>query len=260
MNVLVEPSRARSIYLLLRDRIGSGALQDGDRLPGEPDLAAEYGVSRMTVRRALDQLAASGMVERRPGVGTFVTLSVPAPGPIDVSDVFSDLKQMGRRTEVRLLDFGYGIPAPAIAAALALPPGSRAQRAVRVRSVAGEPFSFLTTHVPEQIGSTYSEADLASRPLLELLERCGRRLGDAKQSIAASLAGPMVAAALQVDMGAPLIALTRLVEDADGQPIEHLHALYRPDRFTFEMRLQRTGTEGARRWSPLPLATQQEPA
>ncbi|KAA2213017.1 GntR family transcriptional regulator [Teichococcus oryzae] len=260
MNAIVEPSKARGIYLLLRDRIGGGAFRDGDRLPGEPDLAAEYGVSRVTVRRALDQLAASGLVARRPGVGTFVTLPAPAPGPIDVSDVFSDLKQMGRRSEVRLLDFGYGVPAPVIAAALALPPGGRAQRAVRVRSIAGEPFSFLTTHVPEQIGSTYSEADLASQPLLELLERGGRRLGDARQSIAASLAGPTVAAALRVEMGAPLIALTRLVEDAQGRPIEHLHALYRPDRFTFEMRLQRTGTEGARRWSPLPLSMKRQPA
>lgn len=258
MNAIAEPSKARSIYLLLRDRIGGGTLRDGERLPGEPDLAAEYGVSRMTIRRALDQLAASAMVERRPGVGTFVTLRAPAPGAIDVSDVFSDLKQMGRRTEVRLLDFGYAVPPPAIAAALALPPGVRAQRAIRVRSVAGEPFSYLTTHVPEAIGRTYSETDLASQPLLELLERSGRRLAGARQSLSASLAGPAVAAALGVEMGAPLIALTRLVEDAEGQPIEHLHALYRPDRFSFGMRLQRTGAEGARRWSPLPLANLQD--
>ncbi|MBO1077822.1 GntR family transcriptional regulator [Roseomonas haemaphysalidis] len=254
MDAAVEPFKARRIYLLLRDRIGSGALPAGDRLPGEPDLAAAYGVSRVTVRRALEQLVAEQLVERRPGVGTFVRAGLPALGTtvLDFSDVFSHLKEMGRRTEVRLLSFDYLVPAAAVAAALGLAPGERAQRAVRVRMLGDAPFSFLTTHVPERLGHTYSEAELASQPLLALLERSGAVVGRARQSIGATLAGPEVAGLLQLEIGAPLLSLTRLVEDEAGRAVEHLHALYRPDRFSFEMQLQRTGALGERRWSPLP--------
>ena len=252
MSAAVEPFKARRIYLVLRDRIANGALPTGTRLPGEPDLAAEHGVARVTMRRALDQLAQDGLVERRPGVGTFIRggRAMP-PTVVDFSDVFTHLKEMGRRTEVRLLSFGYVVPAPDVAAALDLPPGEAAQRAVRVRSMAEGPFSHLTTHVPARIGRTYSEAELGSQPLLTLLERSGLGIGHARQSIGATLAGPDVAAVLEVEIGAPLIALTRLVQDEEGHPVEHLRALYRPDRFSFEMRLQRTGAEGARRWSPV---------
>ncbi|MFC7556163.1 GntR family transcriptional regulator [Pseudoroseomonas wenyumeiae] len=196
---------------------------------------------------------AEKMLERRPGVGTFVCATAPLGSTVlNFSDVFSHLKEMGRCTEVRLLSFGYAVPAPPVAAALGLTPGEKAQRAVRVRMIGDAPFSYLTTHVPEQVGQTYSEADLARQPLLALLERSGVVIGRARQSISATLAGPDVAGLLQLEIGAPLLSLTRVVEDEAGRAVEHLHALYRPDRFTFEMQLQRTGAQGARRWSPLP--------
>jgi GntR family transcriptional regulator len=261
VDAAVEPFKARRIYLLLRDRISSGALNAGDRLPSEPDLATAYGVSRVTIRRALDQLVAEKLVERRPGVGTFVCAPASLGSTVlDFSDVFSHLKEMGRRTEVRLLSFGYVVPAAPVAAALGLGLGERAQRAVRVRMIGDAPFSYLTTHVPEHVGQTYSEAELASQPLLALLERSGFVVGRARQEIGATLAGPEVARLLQLEIGAPLLSLTRLVEDESGRAVEHLHALYRPDRFTFEMQLQRTGAQGERRWSPLPPPGTGEPA
>jgi GntR family transcriptional regulator len=256
----VEPFKARRVYLLLRERIHAGDMAPGARLPGEPAMAADCGVSRVTLRRALDQLATEGLIERRPGVGTFVRDGIPLPpAGIDFADVFAHLKEMGRRTEVRLLSFGYAVPAAPVAAALGLAPGQRAQRAVRVRAMAGAPFSFLTTHVPEQIGLTYSEAEMASQPLLSLLERSGIRIARARQDIGATLAGPELAEVLQVETGAPLLTLTRVVEDASGRAVEHLHALYRPDRFTFQMQLARTGEEGERRWSPLSPAASTAP-
>ena len=256
VGLTVEPFKARRVYLLLRDRIAGGVLAVGARLPGEPELAAAHGVARVTMRRALDQLAQDGLVERRAGVGTFVRGGAALPPTVvDFADVFSHLKEMGRRTEVRLLSFGYAVPPAAVAAALALAEGEAAQAALRVRRLAEGPFSHLTTHVPAAIGRTYSEAELGSLPLLALLERSGLRIGRATQSIGATLAGPEVAEALEVGIGAPLIALTRVVQDEGGRAVEHLRALYRPDRFSFEMQLQRTGAEGDRRWSPMPGAT-----
>ena len=256
MDASVEPFKARRIYLLLSERIASGELPPGARLPGEPALAVEHGVSRMTVRRALDQLATAALVERRPGVGTFVRGgSVVRAVRAELSDVFAHLRDMGRRTGVRLLSFTYVAPPEAIAQALGLAPGERTQRSVRVRLIDGAPFSWLTTHVPESVGDTYSETELATMPLLELLERSGVVAERASQTIGATLAGPDVAEALQLDIGAPLLSLTRVVHDVAGRGVEHLHALYRPDRFSFQMDLLRTGTRGERRWKPLPSVT-----
>lgn len=253
MDGSVEPLKARRAYLLLRERIVSGELAPGARLPGEPTLATEHGVSRMTIRRALDTLAGEGLIDRRPGSGTFVR-AVAAVPPItaDLSNVLSHLVQMGRQTGVRLLSFAYGVPPEPVAEALRLRLGERTQRSVRVRLIDGAPFSYLTTHVPERIGLTYSEADLAATPLLTLLERSGTVVAQASQTIGATLAGPEVAEALGVEIGAPLLSMTRVVSDRSGSGVEHLHALYRPDRYSFQMDLVRTGAAGERRWNPLP--------
>ena len=248
----VEPLKARRIYLLLRERILNGAMEPGSRLPGELSIAAEYGVSRVTVRRALDTLAIDGLIDRRPGSGTFVREGNSVqPIVADLSNVLSHLVEMGRKTSVRLLSFAYVIPSESVAGSLGLEPGERAQRSIRVRLIDGAPFSYLVTHVPERIGVTYSEADLASMPLLGLLERSGILVEEACQSIGATLAGPDVAEALALEIGSPLLSLTRVVWDPSGQGVEHLHALYRPDRYSFHMDLVRTGAVGARRWHPV---------
>ena len=250
----IEPLKGRRVYLVLRDRIMSGELAAGDRLPGEPSLAAEHGVSRVTLRRALDRLADEGLICRKPGSGTFVRgPGIAKPIVSDLSNVFSHLIEMGSRTGVRLLSFAYGVPPAAVAEAMRLDEGERTQRSIRVRLIDDEPFSYLTTHVPERVGLTYSEADLAHMPLLGLLERSGVVVDRASQSITAALAGPDVAAAIGVEVGAALISLTRVVFDTAGLCVEHLHALYRPDRYAFESELVRTGRAGARHWATAEL-------
>lgn len=249
----VEPLKARRLYLLLRDRILSGEAGPETRLPSEPSLAEEHGVSRVTVRRALDKLATEGLIERRPGSGTFVSGRISnAPVVADFSNVLTHLVEMGRRTDVRLLSFGYVTPSLALVDALRLDAGERVQRSVRVRLIDGLPFSYLVTHVPERIGISYSEADLASTPLLALLERSGIVAERASQTISATLASPDIAEALGLEIGSPLLSLTRVVYGPDGEGVEHLHALYRPDRYSFQMELERAGAARERRWSPVP--------
>jgi GntR family transcriptional regulator len=244
--------KARQVYLVLRDRIVSGAMPYGVKLPPEPALAETHGVARITVRRALARLAAEGLVERRPSAGTRVTFERTAPPVVaDIANVLASLMEMGRRTGVKLLSFEYGPPPAPVAEALGLSPGERTQKSVRVRLVDGEPFSYLTTHVPERIGVTYSEADLAARSLLFLLDRAGVEAECATQTIGAALAAPEVAGALGVDVGAPLIELTRVVLDRAGLGVEHLHAFYRPDRYSIRMDLVRASANAGREWSPI---------
>jgi GntR family transcriptional regulator len=241
MEATTELSKSRRVYLTLAERIATGDMPPGSRIAAEPALAAQHGVSRVTVRRALDRLAREGRVSRRAGAGTFVSGGVVQPVVrADLADVFARMREMGERTGVRLLAFAYGPPPDAVADALRLAQGERTQRAVRVRLVDGKPFSYLTTHVPERIGATYDEADLAAQPLLALLERSGVVAGHASQTIGAALAGPEVAEALETEIGAALLSLTRVVTDAEGRGIEHLHGLYRPDRFAFHIDITRS--------------------
>jgi GntR family transcriptional regulator len=244
-------AKAKQVYMVLRDRILSGALAFGVKLPIENELARRYGVSRVTVRRALGELARERLIERRRSIGTRVIYR-PAPAPItaDISGVLANLADMGRRTGVKLIAFDYVPATGAVAQALGVRPDQLLQRSVRVRAFDLVPFSYLTTHVPEEVAVTFSKQELATRPLLELLERAGVKIGHARQRISAGLATPDVAKALDVRTGSPLIELVRVVSDRSGRAVEHLHALYRPDRYAFEMDLVRSGAV-AKAWSPV---------
>lgn len=251
----LQEAKARQVYLVLRDRIMSGAVVFGEKLPNENELASFHGVSRVTVRRALAELQREHLIERRRSAGTKVVYRPQLSRmTADISGVLANLADMGRSTKVQLLSFDYVQASGPAGAALGAGAHEMLQRSVRVRSVDGLPFSFLLAHVPERIGVTFSAKDLADRPLLELLERSGVKVERAAQQISAGLATPDVACALGVKTGSPLIELVRTVYDSDGRGVEHLHALYRPDRYSFEFDLVRSGGARKKSWSALPLA------
>jgi GntR family transcriptional regulator len=244
-------AKAKQVYLVLRDRILSGAVGFGAKLPNENELADHHGVSRVTVRRALGELARERLIERRRSAGTRVTYR-PSPAPMiaDISGVLANLADMGRRTAVKLLSFDYVPAKGTVAQMLGIAPDQLLQRWVRVRSVDGLPFSYLTTHVPASVSVTFTRQELASQPLLELLERAGVKFEHARQRISAGLATPNVAEALGLHTGSPLIELVRVVYDQAGRGVEHLHALYRPDRYAFEIDLVRSSAGGIKAWAP----------
>ncbi|MFC3612301.1 GntR family transcriptional regulator [Lutimaribacter marinistellae] len=246
--ILPEGGKARRVYLLLRDEISSGQFPPGAMLPGEKRLAEQFDVSRVTVRRALDSLAADGLIDRRAGSGTRVaSTGADQAMSADLTTLIPQLVRMGQHS-VRLLSFSYDAPPATVAQEMGIGPNERVQIAVRVRSAEGQPFSHLTTYVPEDIASNYSEADLASVPLYQLLERSGVVVESAHQTVSATLASPEVARALEVSTGAGLLSLRRIVRDENGRAVEYLSALYRSDRFKLEMSLNRVGSDDARHW------------
>jgi GntR family transcriptional regulator len=249
--VVIEASKTHRLYLLLKERISSGAFVPGQQLPSEPTLALMHNLSRVTIRRALDGLAREGLISRQPGAGTFVRSPSSTPPIVaDLTNMLANLVAMGRATRVRILGFSYGKAPVHVAKALHLKPDERTQHSLRVRYLDDVPFSYLSTHVPERIGLTYSEDDLAQTPLLVLLEHSGVVVSSAGQTISATLAGPEAASALDVEIGAPLLCLTRVVIGQDGHGVEHLTALYRPDMHSFHMDLIRTGDSTNRIWHP----------
>ena len=222
-STLPEGGRARRVYLLLRDEIHAGRYPSGSYLPGEQRLAEMHSVSRVTVRRALENLAADGLIEKRAGAGSIVCApEAPTAIAADMATLIPQVVQIGQSSTVRLLSFAYAAPPVRVAAGLGLDNGARVQVAVRLRMADGRPFSHLTTYVPEEIAAHYSEADLATTPLFRLLERSGVALARATQSVTASLASPAVGDALGIAAGSALLSLTRIVRDAEGRGVEYL--------------------------------------
>lgn len=248
-----EGGKSRRVYLLLREAISNGVFPSGSLLPGENRLAETYGVSRVTIRKALEALAADGWIEKRLGAGSVILDRREQDQSLsaDLASLMPQIVEMDRTTTARLLSFSYGAAPASVARALRLEHGAQVQAAVRVRSVDGRSFSHLTTYVPEQIARNYDETDLATQPLFRLLERSGVQIDGAQQSVTAALAAPDVAKALGIAVSSPLLSLKRTVWDASGRGVEFLSALYRPDLFRLDMTLSRVGAGNERHWEPV---------
>lgn len=244
----VGPDRGAPLFhqiaVILRDRIVSGELAPGARLPSEADICAAWDVSRITAKRALDTLAAEGLVTRARGRGTTVLARARSPSTVTrVDGWFENLSRMAEATTVEVLAFGYHPAPPHVAAELDLPPGEEVQRARRVRRLEGRPISHHETWVPAHIGRGWSREEMRTTPLAKLLWREGAAPASAREVITATSAPPDVASALEILSGAALLDVRRRVMDGSGRRIEFMRALYRPDLYRVEMDLQRTDGE-----------------
>lgn len=234
------------LYVILRERIATGVYCDGDVLPSEASLTADFGVSRITAKRALGELSSDGLVRRGRGT-TVIDRPRDAPGssPIrsDIDQLMRNLSAIGWETSVELLEFGY-VPAPAhIAERLHIPEGALVQRAVRVRTLANQPLSQSSSFVTEEIGRSFDEAAPASAPLIDLIGRAGVEIALVEQRITATLASSLVASRLGVATGSPLLLVKRVLSDARRRPVEALDVLYRLDRFEYRNSHERSGIE-----------------
>ena len=232
----------QQIYALLREQIVSGKIPANARLPAEHELTERFGVSRITVKRAMNELATSGLVRRQRGRGTMVVFDAAAPtvkGSFD--NLIDGLTRMGMDTDVRLIHSEM-IPADAeTAASLELPSGAHVRRIIRLRELEGEPFSYLITSLPLDIAEAFTDSELGSESLINLLEQTGHAPREAEQTITAISAEPQMAALLGIATGAPLLRIHRIMRDGAGVPVQDITAHYRADRFQYHMRLSRDG-------------------
>lgn len=227
------------IFSLLRDAIRQGQIESGSLLPGEVDLAKLFNVSRITAKRALNELAAEKLVSRHPGRGTIVEktekLSVICGS---LESLLESLERMGNETHLELLEFTEHPAGDSVASMLEVDADTLVQKAVRLRTIAGNPFSYLISYVPLWLSRTYTQREMATTPLLSLLKRAGVKFGKVEQWISAVPAEPAIANSLDVPAFFPLLKVERVMRDQDGRPVELLLGHYRSDRFIYHMEQQ----------------------
>lgn len=255
MNVTMPLPKYHQVYLVLREQLHEGKFAEG--FPGELALMQQFSVARVTIRRALSQLAEEGLIRREPGRGTRALLpdrsehndSTPHKSQqARLTGLLENLVSMGLRTTVKVLSV-QRIPAPReVALSLQMQEGELAQKAQRVRYTKEGPLSHITTWVPERIAKGFGRKELTQKPILMLLEESGVKVGRAQQSISAKLADAVIAQHLDVAVGSALLAVSRLIYDIDDNPIQWLHGLYRPDRYEYQMQLSRVGGIDAKVW------------
>jgi GntR family transcriptional regulator len=219
----------------LRARLATGRVSPGGALPGEVDLATEYGTSRVTVRRALDLLRREGLVTSRRGAGWFVALD-PVRQPLGrVTTIEAAVEAAGARPSRRILGFGF-VDAPAdVAAALEIETGAEVLRVERCNLADDRPFALVVVWVRGDLGADVSRADVEHVPFYDLLPLRGVELGTVHQTIGAEVASRSAAARLDTEAGAALLVARRVTRERDGTAVLYSEHRYPADRTTLEI-------------------------
>ena len=220
----------RQLFVILRDQILRGVYAPGSAIPNEEALCAEFGVSRITVRRAVADLETSGLLVKRHGRGTFVSERLPPARPSATLGLLDSLRKSADETEAEVLSVETSAPPPDIARQLDLVPSVAAVHAVRLRRRAGMPVMVTEAWVPEMVGRGVTRRELQKRALYEILISHGVRFGRVVQEITAVAATPFYAEQLGAELASPLIKLTRLLYDTHRRPVQHLTIHVSPER------------------------------
>ena len=232
---------------ILASEIAQGELKPGDRLASEDELLARFEVSRITVRRAVQNLVRRGIVEIQRGRGTFVLAPKVSQDLTELTGFVEDMNAHGRKASVRVLSQGVVAASAKVAEQLALGKGTRVMRIERVRLADSVPMSFDETYLPLDIGKMIVRNDLRVKPIFTLLEeKYGIPLKEAEYRLEAAAASAQVADALAILEGTPILRIERTSFTMEGKPVDYETLSYRGDLIRFVTRLTRRPNGGAR--------------
>ncbi|MFK7828800.1 MAG: GntR family transcriptional regulator [Congregibacter sp.] len=232
------------LYSLLKQCILNGTVANGTQMPTEQQLADAFGVSRITAKRAMDELSAEHLVERRRGKGTHVTYEyVPKPVQAPLTGMLQEIESMARHSEVRLITCKQAKPTADIAKVLGIQNTGKALSLIRVRSRDDQPFGHYASWTVG-LGPSVTRKDFLSTTRLEIFRRNGLDITHVTQTISAESATANLAERLDTTVGAPLISLVRQSYTTTGgqeKIVDYLHAHYHPERFEYQMDLRLDG-------------------
>lgn len=219
----------------LEQAIVSELLPQGALLDNEIAMAERLGVSRPTMRKAMEQLVDRGLVVRRRGIGTRV-VQPKVRRPLELTSLYDDLTSGGQEPTTELLAFETVTADPDVAGRLRIAEGADVVRIRRLRSARGKPIAQMVNHLPSDVVGFDSEA-LERGGLYELLRRSGVRLHSATQLVGARKATTAEARMLDEPRGAALLTMERETSDDLGRVVEFASHLYAASRYSFEIHL-----------------------
>jgi GntR family transcriptional regulator len=214
-------------YTALKDWIQQGVYLQGSQLPSEPELCKLFGVSRITVRAAVELLEKEGLVIRRQGRGTFVSAAVAdIPSRGDFAELVRRLRQLDSKSSLKDIEITTRLPDEAVQRDLQIPDGEQVIQASFTRLRDDKPIGYTTLSIPSHLGVTVTADDLRNTPAPTILQGKGYEILGAHQLIGATLADSHIADALGINVGAPIVHVRLLVLDLFSNPIELLTAYY----------------------------------
>jgi DNA-binding GntR family transcriptional regulator len=219
----------------LEEAISTGVLKPGDRIDTEVEIAERFGLSRPTVRQAIQELVSKGMLVRRRGIGTQVVHS-QLRRPVELTSLYDDLALAKHRPTTRVLDLRIVRAESPVAEGLNLVEGTDVLYVERLRLAGDAPLAIMRNWLPKDIADLDAAA-LESTGLYELLRRAGVHMRVANQRIGARAATSAEGRLLGVRAGSPLLTMERTTFDDSGRAFEYASHTYRSDTYSFETTL-----------------------
>lgn len=234
MSVVLRRERGdllhRQLFLALREQIRRGVYREGEPVPTEEQLCQSFGVSRITVRRAVADLVDEGWLERRQGRGTFVKPTAARPAGQGKSTFIESLAKRSKQTQVTVLEVARRTPPAQVAEAMGLAGPTELIYASRLRTIVDVPLLFVDSWVAPAHAAALTADSLAKHSISEMLLSGGASFRYVTEEITAVAADPHVAGLLKVEVGAPLLCVSRLVSEDVGKPVMYLTAYMTSER------------------------------
>jgi GntR family transcriptional regulator len=231
---ITKQSQARDSVLDLIEQVGVGVA-----IPSERQLTVDLGVSRLTVRAALDELVREGYLERRRGSGTFVREPKIAQ-ELTMTSFSEDMRRRGMRPASRTLSLTTTTAGARLGRFLKVSPSERIVVAQRLRLADGETMAIEDLHVPEALVPDLTARDLEEHSFYELLEsRYGIAVEGGLQTIEPTVTNEEESAALGVPLHSPAFLFERTTTAAGGKVFEFVRSIYRGDRYRLVTELHR---------------------
>ncbi len=206
-------------------------LSVGDAIPSERQLGIDLGVSRLTVRAALDELVREGYLVRRRGAGTFVAEPKVAKG-IDITSFSDDMRARGLNPESRTLDLRVAMAGARLGRILHVSPSEEIIAVKRLRLADGEPMAIELLHTRSSLVPGLTGADLEQNSFYDLLsDRYGISIIGGTQTVEPTVTNEEESAALGVPLHSPALLFERVTRASSGDVVEFTSSTYRGDRY-----------------------------
>jgi GntR family transcriptional regulator len=228
------------VLLVLEKEIAEGKYATDSLVPSESQLMERFGVSRVTVRRALSELKLHGLVRSIQGQGTFVCAPRIEQELSALTGFVEDMLEINFRPSARVVKIEEVLADEKISRMLKLPDSAPVKYIERVRLANGVPLSFDITWLPEQIGRDIVTENLAILPIFSLLEdKLKITLDHANYRIESIAASEAVARNLEIPQGSPILLIERTAFSPEGTPVDYEILHYRGDSISFSLKLKR---------------------